>query len=93
MRSNRSFSGCLGSLIVVLAASPGLAGSPAASASSKATDPSLYAEKAGVAPRINRRIPLRLRSTLEAGFEFAHPTIDGALDHLLSPPTTDGSTS
>jgi len=82
MTSNRSFTRFLGSIILTLgAATTGLAGSPEppvgehspATASETAMPASLAlgVETSVVAPRINRRVPSRLRSTLESGFELA----------------------
>jgi hypothetical protein len=72
MRNHRSFSGFLGSLIVALVvATPGFTGSPAAPASTGAVSTTLGTQAVVSAPRINRRVPSRLRSTLEAGFELA----------------------
>lgn len=72
MGNHRSFSGFLGSLIVALAAAtPVFAASPAAPVSTGPESTTLGAEAPGLAPRINRRVPSRLRSTLAAGFELA----------------------
>ena len=82
MTTRRSFTRLLGSLFVALgAAASGLASSPEAAVgghqaatTSESTRPAsltLGVEAAMVAPRINRRMPSRLRSTLESGFELA----------------------
>ncbi len=82
MATGWSFTRLLGSLIVVSStAATGLAGPPAAVVDARppataAEDirPSgfnLGVEPTVLAPRINRRVPSRVRSTLEAGFELA----------------------
>jgi hypothetical protein len=82
MSTGRSFTKLLGSLVVASStATTGLASSPAPAAdaqpaamtadAARSAAPTSGSEPAAVAPRINRRVPSRVRSTLEAGFELA----------------------
>jgi hypothetical protein len=63
MTIGRSFTRLLGFLIAVFAG--------ATSALSVERAPAGHMEAAGVAPRINRRVSTRLRTTIESGFEVA----------------------
>lgn len=72
MRTDRSFSGFLGFLIAVLAAAePAFAGSPPAAVTAARASTILDAHSAAATPRINGRVPSRLRSALESGFGLA----------------------